>query len=305
MISAETQESCQLTQSSFWRLICFMLHRYFSSSISQDGLYHQRQAILRNSDTAQDGAWRMLMSLCAWHSGRRASRPILRLLPIIVLASAISFAFGVASIFSSHVTTDTANEVLLKGTRCGTLNSDQVDDLTKYLAEFQPYTSERANQFLNYGMQCYTNTSSSDGCNLYIKPQLPLKSGRGVACPFKEGICKLEADNLELDTGYLNSLEHLGINLSPSERFEFRMVHQCAPIKTEGYTEQFNDSHVGPVMRYLYGENLLTDAINNGTRWTYEVPVNNTYVPVDGTPSVGVPRREYSLGFVNFSHANL
>lgn len=33
----------------FWRLACFVLHLRFSSYRPEDGLYHQRQAILRNA----------------------------------------------------------------------------------------------------------------------------------------------------------------------------------------------------------------------------------------------------------------
>ena len=184
---------------SFWRLGCFALHRYFSSSEAQDGLYHQRQAILRNSDTAQDGAWRMLMSMMAWRSGRRARRPILRLLPIIVAAFICSAAFGIASIFSSNVTSETLNQVLLKGTRCGLFDEEKANSVYKQLTLLLPFQAEKANRFLNYGMQCYTNETHADGCNSYILPRLPLVSTRGVPCPFGDNICKLDSDNLVMD----------------------------------------------------------------------------------------------------------
>ncbi|KAF2730351.1 hypothetical protein EJ04DRAFT_545814 [Polyplosphaeria fusca] len=280
---------------SFWRLGCFCLHRYFSSADRQDGLYHQRQAILRNSDTAQDGAWRLLMSLLAWRSGRRATRPLLRLLPILIYALVVSAAFGIASIFSANVTTETLNEVLLKSERCGPLNENMVQNSTKQLTELYPYYTQRASQFLNYGLQCYTNSTSTDGCNLYIRPQLPFKATRDATCPFKDNICKLENENLILDTGYLDSLDHLGINSAPNERFQLRFVQHCAPLKTEGYTEDFNDTNFGPVRRMLYGPQTPLPGFN-GTRWSYEVATNNSYIPTDGTLSSGTQRYEYTLG---------
>ena len=270
-----------------------MLHRYFSSSEAQDGLYHQRQAILRNSDTAQDGAWRLLMSMFAWRSGNRARRPILRLLPIIILAFAISSAFGVASIFSSNVTSDTLNQVLLKGTRCGAFSKAKANSVYKELTLLLPFQAEKATKFLNYGMQCYGNDTHTDGCNTYLKPRLPLISTRGIHCPFGDNICKLDNDNLMMDTGYLDSLDDLGINTAPKNRFQFRMVHQCAPLKTLGYTKDYNDSDYGAVKRYMYGTVVNVKQTLN---WTYEVPVNNAYLPGDGTSSANIPRLEYQLG---------
>ncbi|KAF1994209.1 hypothetical protein P154DRAFT_586672 [Amniculicola lignicola CBS 123094] len=280
---------------SFWRLSCFAFHRYLSSSKEEDGLYHQRQAILRNSDTAQDGAWRLFDSMLSWRSGRRASRPIIRLLPFIFVALIISAAFGVASIFSSRVTTDTENEVLLTGKRCGMIDPAMPHE--RRLALLNPYYAKRASDFLNYGDKCYTNASNTDGCHLYSKQRLPLVSSTNATCPFGNDICKLKDGNLVLDTGYINSLQHLGINLPAKERFEFRMVHQCAPLKTEGYMELHNDSRAGQLYRYYYGSNLLGVDLVNGTRWTHEIPIDTTqYRPTDGTSRAQIPRPEYRVG---------
>ncbi|KAF1942114.1 hypothetical protein EJ02DRAFT_466095 [Clathrospora elynae] len=281
---------------SFWRLGCFALHRYFSSAEAQDGLYHQRQIILRNSDTAQDGAWRLLTSMFAWRSGRRARKPILRLLPIILAAFTVSAAFGVASIFSSNVTSETLNRVLLKGTRCGSYSLEKADSVYKQLTLLLPFQTEKANKFLNYGMQCYTNETHTDGCNLYIKPSLPLISTRGVACPFGDNICKLENDNLVMDTGMLDSLEHLGINTAPANRFQVRMVYTCAPLKTQGYMSDYNDTEYGAVKRYMYGSVANVLQVNN---FTYELPVDNAYLPNENTSSANIPRLEYQLGLIH------
>lgn len=231
--------------------------------------------------------------MLAWRSGRRAQRPIWRLLPIIIIAFAISAAFGVASIFSSNVTSETLNQVLLKGTRCGAFNPLKTNNVYKQLTVMQPLQAEKAIKYLNYGMQCYNNDTHVDGCNLYIKPRLPLVSKRGQPCPFGDNICKLENDNLEMDTGYLDSLEDLGINTAPDARFQFRMVHKCAPLKTQPYMQDYNDSDYGAVKRYMYGSAVN---IRNTINWTYEVPLNNAYLPGDGTSSANIPRLDYKLG---------
>jgi hypothetical protein len=77
-----------------------------------------------------------------------------------------------------------------------------------------PYETERANKFLIYRRQCYVDKTQVDGCNLYTKPRLPLQSTRGIKCPFGDDICKSEEDNLVMDTGRLNLLKHLSINIA-------------------------------------------------------------------------------------------
>jgi hypothetical protein len=52
---------------SFWKLLCFALHRLLSApTVPQDGLYHQRQAILRNSETSLQGGCQLFKSMLAW-----------------------------------------------------------------------------------------------------------------------------------------------------------------------------------------------------------------------------------------------
>ncbi|KAF2003590.1 hypothetical protein P154DRAFT_486179 [Amniculicola lignicola CBS 123094] len=281
---------------SFWRLGCFSLHYYLSSDKPQDGLYHQRQAILRNSDTAQDGAWRLLMSMLAWR--KRARRPFLRLLPLIVVAFLLSSAFGVASVFSAQVTTDVANEVLLKGDRCGEVNRSKPENLTAVYEYHKPYYVQVANKLINYGLRCYNNASDSrdiDGCSLYKKPQLPLFVDTNAPCPFDEKICKLKDKNIALDTGRMHSLRDFGINTPPKDQFEVRFRHECAPLVTKGYTKIVDntDLNVGPAVRLFYGEGL------NGSQtmkpWTHEFPLNFPY-SAKKVGSLGTGRAEYVLG---------
>lgn len=71
------------------------------------------------------------------------------------------------------------------------------------------------------------------------------------------------------------------------------MVYTCAPLKTQGYTTDYNDSDYGAVKRYMYGPVGDVRQINN---WSYELPVDNAYLPGDNTSSANIPRLEYSLG---------
>lgn len=80
---------------SFWSISRFFLHRYLSSESKADGIYHQHQAILRNSRTAPQAAQDIFKLMIAWR--HRTHRLFLRLLPIWIVAALVSASFSVAS----------------------------------------------------------------------------------------------------------------------------------------------------------------------------------------------------------------
>ncbi|KAF2634384.1 hypothetical protein P280DRAFT_554619 [Massarina eburnea CBS 473.64] len=255
---------------SFWRLGCFLLHHILSNPTPQDGIYHQTQAILRNCDTAQDAAWSLLQVIWAWRVPVRFRKPFPRLFGIIIMALIVSVSFGVAGVFSSQITTDTANEVLLTGDNCGPL--DVSDDNTDYNMLFLPHQQERATGYANYALQCYTrnSTAAAENCHPYAQTSLKTTIDRNSTCPFSKEMCKSQSKNLFIDTGYIDSNKDLGINAAPSDRFHYRFVHHCAPLVTEGFTNitQTNTSEM--FQRYWYG------SIDPRFNYTQEVSLNET-----------------------------
>lgn len=90
-----------LVGRSFWRLFCFTLHSFFSNGLSpQDGLYHQRQVILRNTGSDVDGLQYFVRLIWAWRN--RSVRPWRRVLPLLGLTILTTTAFYAASILSSQ-----------------------------------------------------------------------------------------------------------------------------------------------------------------------------------------------------------
>ncbi|KAF2654687.1 hypothetical protein K491DRAFT_631528 [Lophiostoma macrostomum CBS 122681] len=279
---------------SFWRIACFILHRMLSSPRPEDGIYHQTQAILRNSDTAQDAAWSLGQVIWAWRVPARFRKPFPRLFAIITLALVISVSFGVAGVFSSHITTDTANEVLLTGANCGPLKGDDpAVSQEAYLTLFEPLQSKRVNLYSDYALRCYSGDLSQDDedCNPYIQAKLKTTVDANASCPFSSNICKLQTGNLIVDTGLLDSHTDLGINAPKENRFQMRFVHQCAPIVTEGFSAPFKANDTDEeTMRYYYGDLLLDDG---GVNYTQEMPMldstfdiynESTYRPVRSRP---------------------
>ncbi|KAF2445488.1 hypothetical protein P171DRAFT_430897 [Karstenula rhodostoma CBS 690.94] len=53
---------------SFWTISRFLLHKYLSSESQSDGVYHQHQAILRNSITAPQVAEERFKLMIAWRN---------------------------------------------------------------------------------------------------------------------------------------------------------------------------------------------------------------------------------------------
>jgi len=222
----------------------------------------------------------------------------MRLLPSIILALVSGAAVLIGGIFSSKITSDTSSEVLIKGKNCAAL-VPMIGDFENAIRYLQPYQAQRATAFSNYALQCYTNSSNSEDCDLYLKPSISMKVDRNASCPFSNEMCKLQSENIRIDTGYINSHHDLGINAPPDERFEMRYVYQCAPIVSEGFREDFRpeDDYVPDMVRYFYG-NLTYPGLGY-TGFTYESFKNFSNMDMPGYTSASGSRPEFRVGYVD------
>lgn len=263
-----------LTGTAFWRIACFALHHYFSKEAPRDGLYHQRQAILRNSANGASGLCTLTQLVWAWRN--HTHHLYRRLLPVVIFTILCLGAFATASIFSSKISTATETEVLVSSARGGSINLTSPDlDLDRLSTIYYPYLTQRQKNFANYALQCYTNASNPEECRTYIRKQLPLSVDRNASCPFSGEICKSTFGDIEIDSGFLNSNDDFGMNNPPHERFLYRNLLRCAPLITEGHKQPYNYSKSGgdtlQYMRYYYGDvNLPQDAFN--FTYQYQIP---------------------------------
>src|SRR4051812_34187000 len=99
----------------------------------------------------------------------------------------------------------------------------------------------RVAAYLNYAQQCYTTAENSEDCRQYVKPKIPLTVMKNATCPFGNGLCKV--DSIMIDTGLLDSSDDLGINMPSDSRFQVRIVNQCSPLVSSGYTSLHNQSN--------------------------------------------------------------
>ena len=218
--------------TSFWRIGCFFIHRFLSSKIARDAVYHQRQVILRNASSSSSGLWAFLKACWAWR--RNGLAPYRRLLPSILFAILTLIAFMVAGIFSSTVATSMGQEVLLRGSRCGSWRPGVEEDFIV----FQPYLAKRTAWSMGYAQRCYRNNANSRDCAIFLQPRLQWTTDRNATCPFpgRDDICLSNFGNLRLDSGYIDSARDLGMNSPPENRFLYRSVVECAPLQTQRYS---------------------------------------------------------------------
>lgn len=251
--------------SRFWRVICLVLHRCYSSAGPRDAIYHQRQVLLRNSSSPESGLFVSLKMLWAYrHKG--AILPV-HLLPLILLSVACLAGFTIAGGFSSSISTAVGNEVLISGDNCGPI---VVNITTETIATSLRYNAEKLSDAANYAQQCY-NTPGTAACNKFVTERLPTVMNNSSSCPFQDRICQNQEATLRLDTGYIDSNNDLGLNTPRDQRFAYRLVLHCAPLKTDGYTSQVATQY-GNWTRYHYGTTYTSSLGNPSKRdFLYEV----------------------------------
>jgi hypothetical protein len=169
----------------FWRIVCFLIHHTLSAAdSSQDGLYHQRQAILRNSSTGLGGIWAFLQLIWAWKRHSTIRNVLSRLVPIVSFSFASITGFAVAGIFSSQISTKSGNEVLVSSVRPGFFDIALDTNVSAFMETVQPWASRRDVQDANYARQCYQPRPSDVNCPTYVKHSLPIIATRNASCPF-------------------------------------------------------------------------------------------------------------------------
>lgn len=238
-----------LVSSRFWRLASQVYHRCYSTQDPRDALHHQRQAILRNSVSALSDSLQLIALSWTWRGP--VSRGIRRTFPVAISAVLCAAGFATASVLSSWISTAFNDEVLISGARCGILETFEGNLDSGSL--IGPYMARQVSNAENYAQQCYASKSARMfDCSLFVKDHLPGSIDQKAPCPFRSEICRSNASNLYLDSGFLDSGKHFGLNTPPNERILFRNVLHCAPLVTEGYSSSRNSTQAN-YTRYHYG----------------------------------------------------
>ncbi|KAJ8133021.1 hypothetical protein O1611_g602 [Lasiodiplodia mahajangana] len=235
-----------IVSSRVWRIICFAFHRHYATPTQQGVMYHQCQAILRNSSNAENGI--QLLTRVLWNNRSKKGR--VRLATTVIVAGLCIAAFSAAGGFSSQISTSAGTEVLIKSVNCGHDRADfhSDDGALPYL----PIVAEAINNAANYAQQCYSSSTGILNCGRFVTKSIASDIDTQAKCPFSNGICRLKSENLRVDSGFINSHDHLGLNSPPDERMLARNILHCAPMKTEGFSSQLS-TNFGNITLYHYG----------------------------------------------------
>ncbi|KAI1364789.1 hypothetical protein F5Y08DRAFT_353259 [Xylaria arbuscula] len=271
-----------------WRIICFTLHRGYSTADPRDAIYHQRQTIFRNSSSPESGIQMLIWLLWA----NRHSKEWLRPLPAAIAAILCITIFTVAGGFSSRISSAVGDEVLIKTSNCGypQVITEPADPL--YLPDLY-LSAAIISKAANYVQQCYSNENAGLlDCSRFAKQYITNNIDKKANCPFKSHVCRSESANLRIDSGYLDSHDTLGVNAPPDERILFRSVLHCAPLKTTGFAHERNSS-IGKYVFYQYGN--YSGSVHETFDWVYAAPsVEAQYAAIESN-DISVSIANYDL----------
>lgn len=190
----------------------------------------------------------------------------------------------VAGLFATKVV-DTADEVLLRFSEdCGSLDNeflsnvmdrDGIDLYQNFSAVDSLFLLGRTaiTEAQRYAEACYPWMNKSErkisgsSCSAYVVPFLNSTIDPNAKCPFVDHVCGSPA--ISLDSGWIGSEEHLGINGPFSDQIHVRRRLTCSSVDLEekyspGWMESPFDPH-NQIKPYYFGVSQGYTGPNNIT----------------------------------------
>lgn len=284
-----------------WVIIGFSVHQVLATGNKHDGLYYQRQVILRNTKSAPAAAWLFLQQ--AWYWTGIAQSAVLRTIPLAVFCVLYFVGFTVLAIFSSQISDSASEFRLASSSNCGIklpIDRDTFHDkarLDNLQASF-------------YSRQCYHNVTSSL-CNTLPISHIPWTNS-SVKCPFGGNIC-VEVPGFRMETGMMDSHRDFGFNAPPKNRITYKRETVCSPLITRpGFAEELKEreNDTNTLIKYYYGpmqsrtqpdtkQNFTFQYDTHGqtmdlgySAWVFYYPSLDLWKPVD---ELSVPNTDLTL----------
>lgn len=233
--------------SQLWRLFQFGLHQARARKHPSDFLYHQQQVILRNTGADLNAIWRLFRLGIAWRYQRQVAT--FKTSFPLVFWTLIHFLIVVVASILSSLALGAGDKALSRSPFCGTFNqtylekvySSNVSDptISQLAMEYASYVNEKWAAVQKHVDLCST---SVEGCDSMPIDDLPYSAQLTPnACPFNSEACHPTTDgSMSFDTGYLSTMDHLGINVPEHNRIAFRLTAQCAPLNDKKYTTEWH-----------------------------------------------------------------
>ncbi|KAF2665587.1 hypothetical protein BT63DRAFT_442960 [Microthyrium microscopicum] len=223
--------------SNFWSIFCFVAHQIRSDALARDGLYHQRQTILRNSS----GPLSTLINLgrISWAWKDRAALVWRRQTPFIILAAAHLAIWTAATLLSSRVALSGANGlVLLKGIEnCGIW--PELSTKGKTNVDSWAIQRQLLQESGNYAKPCYPGVAQAlsypDACSsqkAFASSNINYAITTNVPCPFPDPkMCRISEEGaVRITSTLINSNTHLGLNAGPQDQINLRHERTCSAL---------------------------------------------------------------------------
>ncbi|KAJ5461178.1 uncharacterized protein N7458_002730 [Penicillium daleae] len=260
----------------FWTIFSFILFEIGATKKPVDGLHLQHQVILRNSQSPWASFWEFFMLPCAWVKrpadgpvGRHFQTPpkhfilniLFRCWSLSVWGLLVFIGWTAAGILSSEASKSAGTDTLIRSYNCGTWEIPSVSNVS--IPHFGFKLLSDSISAASYAGLCYGSNTNDPRCKSFIKQQIPFSSRTDANCPFADGWCWYnDSAALELNTGFIDSHEDLGINAPPEDRVKYHRVATCSVIKRGRYG--LTNTSAGPIYQYFYGP------ISGTSQWTFQ-----------------------------------
>lgn len=199
----------------FWSILCYIVHQIQCTREDRDALHYQSLALLRNSHSTSSYLWDLTELIWAWRG--KVKRLLGRTVLLYLMGVLQVLTFALAAFFSSRIASNSRPVLIDNEKYCGYYGNDvsQID--------FMVNSRRTAEWALNYARECYVDGVDSSLCNTFTTRSFDIQT-KSVSCPFPDkSICLPTREGaLQMDTGYLNSAKHFGINSKRRDSFDYR-----------------------------------------------------------------------------------
>ncbi|KAL5319167.1 hypothetical protein ACEPPN_012216 [Leptodophora sp. 'Broadleaf-Isolate-01'] len=315
-------------EAGLWVLITFWCFRFNNgprrgttgAASPRNGLFHQRQAVLRNGGSSLSIGMAYGQMSRAW--GWRNMKVMARTWPLIIAAtfSFIFFLVAVPFIIARPLLDSQGDEVLIRSPNCGFWKAGfaftDVDTTTSSILTNQSWEA------VSYVDNCYENDAPSTLCDGFLpQRRLPTFEWSVAPCPFDVDIClhtnKFPA--FKMQTEVLDSHKDFGINAPPHDRIKLQRTTVCSPLNVTRFTnitsgvvlgEEITGVYLGPTtagVEYTFGvsnyEKIATSGYHLSVVSSY--PANGTAYSSTFTPIEGLSRNDADVSVVFLNNNNI
>jgi hypothetical protein len=221
--------------NAIWNILAFVLHQCYARQDPGNGVHHEIQLILRNSNKSFNAVWEFIR--LAWHYRKSSIVKPLSLSLVALLCAAGSIVAGIESTKITAGST-AANDVRLKPQNCGQLvwdNEGAADTIS-----FATWMATTGRDARSYVQTCYGNSSLQEGpgsCARFPVGQISYYMSPGEPCPFDESMCLTGPNTaFKMDTNYFDSDKILGINAPIADRISIRKLATCSVLNSSDYS---------------------------------------------------------------------